>query len=459
MTVILMFGPRYAPFAILALFLLFGFGCLNMNDNNDLTINDSTPLATCDSRCAETYSHSTGNTTNGSCTCICENDYVWYNGTCITSQEYAALMPGICDSRCQSITPHSKGHVRGLNCTCTCEKGYFSYNNTCITKEQFEGLSTGLCPKDYPVLKYYSWDYKEINTYIYLCYKKQEVYTDPDRSLREDYWNFVNDPRSNSSVSLVTALLENISRSEGLSKYEQVEFAIAFVQSLPYTFDNVSTPYDNYPRFPSETIYADGGDCEDTAILMAAILKKMGYGVSLLRLPHHVATGVECDPSVFDYNATYYAYDGRDYCYLETTGENYKIGELPKDFPADSEVKVIPVPNLLQPDIYIKRLFSISSAPSGPGYTRLNVTGIHFDNFGTATATGVMVSVALETTTEGKAYDQYTHSIGSIPAGGYYDYNVTGLVVPTGEQFRVLISLYGDNFKTTELRGNWATWK
>jgi hypothetical protein len=192
---------------------------------------------------------------------------------------------------------------------------------------------------------------------------------------------------------------------------------------------------------------------------MAAILKKMGYGVALLRLPHHVATGVECDPSDFDYNATYYTYDGRDYCYLETTGENYKIGELPKDFPADSEVKVIPVPNLLQPDIYIKRSFSISSAPSAPGYTSLNVTGIHIDNFGTAHAKGVMVLVALETTTEGKAWDQYTHSIGSIPAGSYYDYNVTGLTVPTGEQFRVLISIYGDNFKTTELRGNWATWK
>ena len=457
---ILMHCPRYLSLAILAIFLILGYGCLDIFDNSgNLTTNNTTHPMSCDSRCAQNYPHSIGNTTNNSCTCNCVKGYMWFNSSCITSQEYTELMPVICDSLCIKNSPHSKGRPRGMNCTCGCEEGYFSYNKTCITKTEFEALSPVLCTTDHPVLKYYSWDYKDISTYIYLCYNKQAVYTDPGRSTREDYWNFVNDPRSNASVYLVTHLLTNISGNEGLSKYEQVEFAIAFVQSLPYTYDNVSTPYDNYPRFPSETIYADGGDCEDTAILMAAILKKMGYGVSLLRMPHHVATGVECDPSDFNYTVASYAYGGRDYCYLETTGEHYRIGELPRDFSASDEVKVIPLLDSLQPDMYIDSSYRIVSAPSGSSYTRLNVTGIHFDNLGTATATGVMVSVALESTTEGKVWDRYTYSVGSMPAGYSYDYNVTGLTVPTGEAFRVLVTVYGDNFKTAESRGSWAVWK
>jgi hypothetical protein len=434
--------------------LLLISGCITTHDK---TPSASVPPASCDSNCAKNYPNAIGNLTNGSCACQCKQGYVWYSGSCMASEKYDELRPAICDSSCKEKYSHSKGLIKAGNCTCPCEKHYVYYNQSCILSSELNSLSAQLCPNDHPVLKLYSWSYKKIDSYIYLCYADSPVYLDTNRSSRQDYWNFVNDPRSDPSVSLVTELLSNISKSENLSKNEQVEFAIAFVQSLPYTFDNVSTPFDEYPRFPSETIYADGGDCEDTSILMAAILKKMGYDIVLLELPRHMATGVLCNPSDFNYSVASYSYGGRDYCYLETTGENFRIGELPQDFSASTEVKVIPIPSALQPDMYIASGYKFASSASDAHYTYVDVTGIHLDNFGTAPAGDVKIYTALEA--EGKVWSEYTYSVGNMPAGNHYDYNVTNLRVPTGERFQVLITVSGSNFTPVTSRSSWAVWR
>ena len=292
---------RIACLALSFSFLLFAFGCLDYKEEAGLATSTAAqkentvledPLAICTLACEKSFSHSTGNIKNGTCTCPCEGGYRRYNGTCITLQEYAYFLPAICKFECGASIPHSIGIVNNGSCTCTCEKGYVMYNRTCATPKDFEKLAPNICPKEQPVLKIYDWQYRQKNYYISLCYEKGKgINAIENRSARRDYWNFVGDPYSEGTVSVVTNRLINISQQEGFGKYEQIEFAIAFVQSLPYTFDNVTTPYDDYPRFPSETIYADGGDCEDTSILMAAILNKMGYDVVLLELPEHVATG------------------------------------------------------------------------------------------------------------------------------------------------------------------------
>jgi hypothetical protein len=67
---------------------------------------------------------------------------------------------------------------------------------------------------------------------------------------------------------------------------------------LEYTSDLVTEGYDEYPRYPIETLVDKGGDCEDTAILAASIIRGMGYGVVLLVFPKtadspgHCAVGV-----------------------------------------------------------------------------------------------------------------------------------------------------------------------
>ena len=79
----------------------------------------------------------------------------------------------------------------------------------------------------------------------------------------------------------------------GYSRTEIPYIAMAFVQSLPYVSDSVSSGYDEYPRFPFETLYHGGGDCEDSSILLASILYDMGYGVALIELPGHI--GGRCE--------------------------------------------------------------------------------------------------------------------------------------------------------------------
>ena len=119
----------------------------------------------------------------------------------------------------------------------------------------------------------------------------------------------------------------------GYSSFDQVSFVLAFVQSSPYTSDKVTTGYDEYPRFPIETLVDDGGDCEDTAILFATLTLILGYGTVYINPPDHYAVGILGDNSI---SGTYWTYNNQSYYYCETTGDGFKIGELPDEFKGQS---------------------------------------------------------------------------------------------------------------------------
>lgn len=68
---------------------------------------------------------------------------------------------------------------------------------------------------------------------------------------------------------------------------EQVEFVIDFVQHLPYVPDDVSTPFDDYTKFGAETLVELGGDCEDTAILLASVLQAEPFGYDMVLIQPH----------------------------------------------------------------------------------------------------------------------------------------------------------------------------
>lgn len=71
------------------------------------------------------------------------------------------------------------------------------------------------------------------------------------------------------------------------------------------------------------------GDCEDSSILLGALLKELGYGCIFIELPEHVAIGVKATD---DAPGTYYDYNGSHYLYIETTNSGWDIGTLPDDF-------------------------------------------------------------------------------------------------------------------------------
>lgn len=104
----------------------------------------------------------------------------------------------------------------------------------------------------------------------------------------------------------------------------KVNFVLAFVQSLPYTYDNVTTGYDDFRRYAIETLIDGGGDCEDTSVLAASILSGLGFELALISPPGHIAVGVKGN-----FSGTSFRYGNNRYYYCETTGAGWKLGQLP----------------------------------------------------------------------------------------------------------------------------------
>jgi len=142
--------------------------------------------------------------------------------------------------------------------------------------------------------------------------------------------NWVSMAKDSSDDYYIDQMIQKINAAairEGFTEKEKVNFVISFVQSLPYTEDDVTTPWNEYPRYPIETLFDRGGDCEDTSILVAALLDRLGYDVALLILLYedHAAVGV----SIEGVYGSYYEHEGEKYFYLETTGDDWTIGQIP----------------------------------------------------------------------------------------------------------------------------------
>jgi hypothetical protein len=145
----------------------------------------------------------------------------------------------------------------------------------------------------------------------------------------DNYALYATNPYDDEFLAGVVNALEQAAQNANYGARATVDFVISFVQHIPYTIDSVTTGYDNYPRYPIETLI-EGGDCEDTSILTAALLRQIGYDVVLLifRDPPHAAVGAYC----VGCPGTYWEYGGRRYFYLETTAPGWQIGQAPPQY-------------------------------------------------------------------------------------------------------------------------------
>ena len=171
---------------------------------------------------------------------------------------------------------------------------------------------------------YYDGQYYEIS--LSIPESQYEYYKGLERTHQSDYSIYVTHPYDDEFINTIIRKFNLIALEKNLTEEEKINLVISFVQSLPYTVDSVTNSFDEYPRYPLETLVDNGGDCEDTSILTASLLKSMNYDVILINPPEHVAVGVNIDAY-----GSYWTYEGEKYYYLETTGEGWRIGDFPDD--------------------------------------------------------------------------------------------------------------------------------
>ena len=134
-----------------------------------------------------------------------------------------------------------------------------------------------------------------------------------DGGIGEDEWlsgiytSMIVDPAQDRFYEDLLSRLRGIRADQELDDDEYLELVTVFVQSIDY--ENLDLVH---PKYPIET-YVDGrGDCDDRSMLLAGLLSREGYRVSLLYFDSelHMGVGIDCGDE---------GYANTGYGYIETT--------------------------------------------------------------------------------------------------------------------------------------------
>lgn len=287
----------------------------------------------------------------------------------------------------------------------------------------------------------YKWSYDRVwTTTLDVPASLYDFYKSQPHDRQDNYAQYALSDYDRASLKNLADKFKESGEKYGYTENDDVLSIVSFVQALPYTSDEVTTGYDEYPRYPIETLVDDGGDCEDTAILTAALLNEMGYGVVLFELPGHMAVGVKCSD---DYPGTYVEYRGAKYYYLETTGENWKIGQIPDEYKG---MNVTVYPLVQQPQMSLT--FNATYEDSDLLYVYYRVH-CNIYNIGAGTARNVSAYFAALALSQGadKVWTPtQTVVIGDVAEGNTGWAEVT-LRIPRSENTQIECALFGDNFE------------
>jgi len=267
-----------------------------------------------------------------------------------------------------------------------------------------------------------------------------QYYSERPRIPTENYSIYASDPLDDAFMERLGNRFDAAAQQHGYDEFDTVNLAVAFVQDLPYAADVVTTTFDEYPRYPIETLVDGGGDCEDTSILLAAILHAMGYDVVLLRPANHMAVGVLGGKGI---HGTYFEHDGGKYFYLETTGRGWEIGQMPEEYEGQpvSIFTLDPTPIL-------------SHRWSAKTYETDAVVEVTVSNLGTAPARGVYVYAGFDAGGERLWNAERSQRFDLEP--GYYVDVTLSLDLPEGkETTRLVVQTVYMGYAYDESRSEW----
>lgn len=110
----------------------------------------------------------------------------------------------------------------------------------------------------------------------------------------EDYARF-STPNEPYIISLSNVLNSMAIEAGYSSDLTRAEFILSFVGSIPYQYDIDGTGYTEYPKYPIEMLWENGGDCEDAAALYISLMESLDYDTILVLLEIKSSNGEDDD--------------------------------------------------------------------------------------------------------------------------------------------------------------------
>ncbi len=195
----------------------------------------------------------------------------------------------------------------------------------------------------------YNWNYDNKN-WSYTLEIPESYYDQYKHSSRnypgvKKFTQLVTDDTDDKWLNTITQSFIEIGKKQGYSDSQIVQLVVSFVQNIEYQEDLEYTGKEEYPKYPCETLYDKGGDCEDSSILLASLLQEMGYDVSLFDIAYrdkdigHMSVGIKGSNKM---DGKYFNLAKDKYYYIETTAAGWDIGDMPDEY-ANAVVAVLKV--------------------------------------------------------------------------------------------------------------------
>lgn len=162
-----------------------------------------------------------------------------------------------------------------------------------------------------------------------------------DKEYIVDMFNFLTEHKKfKARVKFIAKYINDTINQNNLTPIDKIQFTLDFIQEPNISFVKnkecrTINFYENYIRYPDETLYDKEGDSNSKTLLAAVLFHTMGFNVMYLasHKHEHAAIGIEIPKSKLDdgwfgsdIKNNIFTENGKSYIFCETTGDSFKIG-------------------------------------------------------------------------------------------------------------------------------------